>query len=276
MVTHSLLLLLVNLATETILIVDLVLEAEGVVLEAITSLDALTGSLVLLGELLGLGDHALNLLGSQAALVVGDGNGLLLASTLVVGRDLEDTVGVELERDLNLGNTTGSRGNAGELKLAEDVVVLGHGALTLEDLNQDHGLVVSGGGEDLALASGNGGVAGDELGHDSAGGLNTKGERVDIHEDNVFGTLLARKNTSLDGGTESDSLIGVDALGRLLATEELLNKRLDLGDTGRTTDKDDIVDLGLLDVGVLENLLNRLQGLLEEIHVELLELGLGE
>ena len=193
-----------------------------------------------------------------------------------MGRDLEDTVGVKLEGDLNLRNTTGSRGDASQLKLAKDIVVLCHTSLAFKYLDEDHGLVVGGGGEDLALAGRDGSVAGNELGHDSASGLNTESKRVDVHEDNVLSTLLTGENTSLNGGTESDSLIGVDALGSLLAGEELLNERLDLGDTGRTTDENNVVDLGLLDVGVLEDLLDRLQGLLEEVHVELLELGLGE
>jgi hypothetical protein len=96
-----------DLATETFIIIDLVLEAVGVVLELVAGLNALTGSLVLLGVLLGFLDHALDFLLAEAALVVVDGDALTLASALVNGRYLEDTVGIELESDLNLGNTTG-------------------------------------------------------------------------------------------------------------------------------------------------------------------------
>ena len=74
--SYSLLVIVVELATETVVVVDLGLEAEGVVLEAIAGLDALTLRLVLVGELLGLLDHAVNLLLGQAALVVGDGDRL--------------------------------------------------------------------------------------------------------------------------------------------------------------------------------------------------------
>lgn len=73
---YSLLVLVVELATETVIVVDLGLEAEGVVLEAVARLNALTLGLVLVGELLGLLDHAVNLLLSQATLVVGDGDRL--------------------------------------------------------------------------------------------------------------------------------------------------------------------------------------------------------
>ena len=196
-----------------------------------------------------------------------------LASALVVGGDLEDTVGIKIEGDLDLRNTAGRGRNASKLELAKNVVVLGHGTLTLVDLDEDDGLVIGGGGEDLALAGRDGGVAGDELGHDTTSGLNTESQRVDVHENNVLGTLLTRENTGLDGGTEGNGLVGVNTLGGLLATKVLLNEGLNLGDTGRTTNEDNVINLLLLDLGVLEHLLDGLEGLLEEIHVELLELG---
>lgn len=67
--------------------------------------------------------------------VVGDGNGFLFVSIFVVGRDFEDIVGVEFERDFNLGNIMGSWGNVGEFKFVEDVVVFGYGVFIFEDLN---------------------------------------------------------------------------------------------------------------------------------------------
>ena len=73
--------------------------------------------------------------------------------------DVQDSVGIKVEGDLDLGDTTGSRGDTGELELAEQVVVLGACTLTLEDLDQDTGLVVGEGGEDLGLLGGDGGVA---------------------------------------------------------------------------------------------------------------------
>ena len=50
---------------------------------------------------------------------------------------------------LDLWNPTGSRGNAREVKLAEVVVVLGHGTLALVHLDRHSGLVVAVGGERL-------------------------------------------------------------------------------------------------------------------------------
>ena len=61
-VEDSLLVLVIDLATKTLLVVNLVLQAEGIVLETVASLNALLGGLVFLGVLLGLGDHAVNFL----------------------------------------------------------------------------------------------------------------------------------------------------------------------------------------------------------------------
>lgn len=60
--TYGLLVVLVDLPTETILIVDLILQAESVVLQAVPGLDLGLDRLVLLGELLGFSDHAVDFL----------------------------------------------------------------------------------------------------------------------------------------------------------------------------------------------------------------------
>jgi len=103
-------------------------------------------------------------------------------------------------------------------------------------------LVISGSREDLRLPGGDDSVTGNELGEDSTGGLNTESERADIDEDDISGSFGTREDTTLDGSTISDGLIRVDSLGRLLATEVLLEELLDLGDTSRTTNENDLVN----------------------------------
>lgn len=75
-----------------------------------------------------------NILLSRTSLLVCDGDQLGLLVPLP-GADLRDTLASILERNLGLRNTTRSGGNAGELKLAEEEVVLGEGTSTLEDLD---------------------------------------------------------------------------------------------------------------------------------------------
>ena len=138
-------------------------------------------------------------------------------------------------------NTTRSRGDARELGLAEEVVVLGPSTLTLVDLDQDTGLVVGVGREDLGLLRRDGGVTLDERRHDTTRRLDTERERCDIEEEEVLSLLrsVTGEDGGLHGGTVRDGLVGVDTLRGLLV-EVLLKELLGLGDTSGTTDKDDL------------------------------------
>mmetsp|Transcript_1517 Transcript_1517/g.3274 ORF Transcript_1517/g.3274 Transcript_1517/m.3274 type:complete len:414 (+) Transcript_1517:607-1848(+) len=158
------------------------------------------------------------------------------------------------------------------------MAILGHGALTLEHLDQHSGLVVLGGGEGLGLLGGDDSVAANQLGEDSSNSLDTKGEGSNVEKEKVSSFLasLSREDASLNGSTVGNSLIGVDALVGLLAVEVILEELLNLGDTGGTSDQDKLVDLILLQGSVIENLLDRSKGLLEEIHAKLLELGTSD
>lgn len=60
---------------------------------------------------------------------------LLLARCLVLCRDVDDPVCVDVERDLDLGHAAGRRGDADQVELAEHLVVGGHLALALQDLD---------------------------------------------------------------------------------------------------------------------------------------------
>merc|ERR1712061_157334 len=66
-------------------------------------INALLHFFVFVGELLGLLDHFFNLLFREAALIVGDRDGLLLSSPLVFGADVQDTIRIDFEGDFDLG-----------------------------------------------------------------------------------------------------------------------------------------------------------------------------
>jgi hypothetical protein len=70
----------------------------------------------------------------------------------------------------------------------------------------------------------------------------TKGKGTNIDEEESGSTLLAREDSTLNSGSVGDGLVRVDSLGRLLAVEVLLKKLLNLGDTGRTTDENNLAD----------------------------------
>eukprot|EP01084_Bolivina_argentea_P109170 195125_1 len=259
-------------------LLDHVAHLVAVVLELVASLNALLHHLVLLLELGGLGDHALDVALGEAALVVGDGDGGRLAAALLLSGDVEDTVGVDVEGDLDLGGTAGGGGDAGEVEVAEEVVGGGHLALALVDVDLDAGLLVLSGGEDLGLLGGDGGVALDEGGHHASDNLDTVGQGGDVEQEETLGGLglTSGQDVGLDGGTVGDSLIGVDGLVELLTVEEVRDQGLDLGDTGGATDQDDVVDGALVHLTVLHDLLDGLEGVAEEVAAHLLEAGTGD
>merc|ERR1712164_39916 len=104
LVVHGLGLVLRHGALELVL-AGRVLHLVAVALQGVLGVDALLGRLVLLGVLLGLAHHAVDVVLRQAALVVGDGDvGLLAGGTLVLGGHVQHAVGVDVEGDLDLGH----------------------------------------------------------------------------------------------------------------------------------------------------------------------------
>jgi len=93
----------------------------------------------------------------------------------------------------------------------------------------------------LGLASGNNRVAGNQLGEDTTSGLNAEGKSGNVDKDDILCALLSREDTTLDGSTVCNSLIGVNALRGVSAAKEFLEKLLDLGYTGGTADEYDLV-----------------------------------
>ncbi|TIA20341.1 hypothetical protein D6C80_02412 [Aureobasidium pullulans] len=103
---------------------------------------------------------------------------------------------------------------------------------------------------------------------------------ADIEEEEVGGVGrggLSGEDTGLDGGTVGNSLIGVDALLELLAVEEVGKELLDAGNTGGTTNKDDLTTES---TGVTGKVLLGLPGelfleVVKEVGVEVLATQVG-
>ena len=135
-------------------------------------------------------------------------------------------------------------------------------------------LVVFGGREDLGRLGRDGRVAFDEGRHHAALGLDAEAQGGDVDEEDVL--ALALDDAGLEGGADGDDLVGVDALVRLLAAGEFLDELGDGGHAGRAADEDDVVDVGELDSGILDDLLERRLAAVEQVLRHLLELGAGE
>lgn len=139
-------------------------------------------------------------------------------------------------------------------------------------------LVVGNGGERALLQARHGVTTGNDGSEDVTLHGDTKREGDDIEKEKVGGVGgggLAGKDTCLNGGTVRNGLVRVDALLELLAVEEVAKELLNLGDTSAATDKHNFVDLALLDGGVLEDLLDWLDGAIESLAVDILESGTG-
>ena len=88
--------------------------------------------------------------------------------------------------------------------------------------------------------------------------------------------LLASQDGGLDGSSISDGLIGIDRLVQLLAIEEVGQQLLDLGDSGGASDEDKLMDSRLVQLGIAQGLLNRVEGSAEEVSAKLLKPGPGD
>ena len=109
--------------------------------------------------------------------------------------------------------------------------------------NFDGGLTVCGSRERLRLLGGDGHVAGDELGHDPAEGFDTEGEESDVKQKNIANA--PRQDGALDSRTDGNGLVRVNTLVGL-TTEDVLDRLDDLGHTGHTANKNDLLDVARL------------------------------
>jgi hypothetical protein len=80
----------------------------------------------------------------------------------------------------------------------------------------------------------------------------------------------------LDGSAVGNSLIGVDRLVGLLAVEVVGDELLDSGNTSGTPDKDDLVDLGLVNLRISKDTVDRGGGGSEEVLAKLLKSSTGD
>ena len=103
-----------------------------------------------------------------------DPHALLLARAQVLGRDVQDAVGVDVELDFDLRNPRGAGGMPFQVELAEQPIVVGHFALALEDANRHRRLVVGRRAEGLLPLGRNRGVLLDEPRHHAAFGLDAR------------------------------------------------------------------------------------------------------
>ncbi len=191
----------------------------------------------------------------------------------VLGRDVHDAVGVDVEADLDLRDAPRRRRDAGELELAERLVVGGHLALALEHVDLHARLVVLGRREDLRLAGRDRRVAVDQLGPHAALGLDAEGQRGHVEQQHVLD--VAGQHARLDRGAHGHDLVRVHAAVRVLAGQ-LLDLLLHGRHARHAAHEDDVLDAVLADARVLDRLLGRGDHAVEQVGRQLVQLRAGE
>ncbi|EAV43575.1 putative NAD-specific glutamate dehydrogenase encoded in antisense gene pair with dnaKJ [Stappia aggregata IAM 12614] len=228
--------------------------------------------LVLIGMGFSVLDHLVDVAVAEAAGGL-DADLLFLAGALVLCGHVDDTVGVDVEGDLDLRNTTRCRRQADQVELTEDLVVRSHFTLTLEDADGHGRLIVFSGREHLALLGRDRRVAVDQTGEDTAKRFDAERQRGHVEQQNVLDVAL--QNTGLDRGTHGHDFVRVHTLVRLLA-EEGLHGFLDLRHAGHAADQNHFVDFTGCETCVFQGGFHRLDGTLDQILDQRLELGAGE
>src|SRR3984893_8358818 len=224
-------------------------------------LDQLALALVFLGMRFGILDHAVDIRLRQATRRL-DADLLLLAGRLVLGRNLDNAVGVDVESHLDLRHAARRRWNADQVELAEQLVVGRHLPFALEDPDRDRRLIVLGRREGLALLGRYRRVAIDQPGEHPAQGLDTERQRGNVEEEDILD--LALQDPRLDRRADGHNLVRVDAAVWLLA-EELLDRLDNLGHARHAADQDYLVDFGGSEAGFLEAVAAWPDGALDQI-----------
>ena len=200
---------------------------------------------------------------------------MFLAGRLVLGRHVENTVGVDVEGDFNLGNATTCGSDSFEVELADGLVLSCHRTLALQHVDGDGGLVVDGGREGFRLLARNGRVGINQLRHHATERLDSERQRSHVEQHDVAHTAFLVQNSTLNRGTDSHHFIRIHTLRRLFA-EIVLHERLHGGNTARTTHEDDFVDVAGREFCVAHGVLAGHEASLNQRVGQLLELGACE
>ena len=198
---------------------------------------------------------------------------LLGTGAQILGGDIHDAVGVDIEGDLDLRHATAGGSDAVQMEAAQGLVGSSHFTLALKDVDLHRGLVIRSSGEDLALLHRDGSVAVDQLGAHAAHGLNAQGQGGDVQQQQAL--HVAGEHAALQGCTHSHALVGVDALEAFFAGE-LLDHVLHGGDTAGAAHHQDLVDVIAGEASVTQSLTDGAGGSLHQMSGQLVELSPGQ
>jgi hypothetical protein len=148
-----------------------------------------------------------------------------------------------------LRNSSGSGGDSGHVEFSEHVVIFDHGSFSFENGNGNGLLLILISGESLGFFSGDERSFGNNFSHNSSDGFNSesKGGGIDNDKGFSFFRSISTDDSSLDGSSVSNGFIGVDSGVRFFTVEEIFNELSNFGNSGRSSDKDDFINLVLFE-----------------------------
>ena len=114
---------------------------------------------------------------------------------------MHDSIGIDIKGHIDLRHTAWGRGNTDQIKSSQSLIVRSQLTLSLEHMDTDRCLIVRGGGEDLALFCGYGGVA-----------LNEFGDKVPDSEKNTIRDKVAETRKAIES---NDLPVIRNAIGEL-------------------------------------------------------------
>src|SRR6266436_4501438 len=214
--------------------------------------DELALGKILLGVFDGFLKHALDF-GIVDAVARLDFDGVPFAGAQILRGNLQDAVGVDQESHLDALQARGSRRNF-QREAREGTAIFSEFALALKNVNVNAGLAVDAGGVQLLRAGGNRGVARDNFRDGAAVRFDAQRERRNVEEQHVVHATV--KDVGLDGGAEGDDFVGIQFRMRL-AVKKLLDHAADQRGARGAANEDHFLDVGRLELGVGEGLLER-------------------
>ncbi|KAG0921742.1 hypothetical protein G6F30_014188 [Rhizopus arrhizus] len=119
---------------------------------------------------------------SALASACSNGHRLVTVGSLVLGTDVDDTIGINIEFDLNLRNTLRGRRNTSQVEVTQKLVVTAKFTFTLEDTDGNLSLTIGGSRENLSLLGRDSGVTVDQTSKDTTEGFDTQGKRGNIEQ----------------------------------------------------------------------------------------------
>ena len=221
---------------------------------------------------LGVLDHALDLRLVEARVGL-DRDFVFLPAGFVLGRHVQDAVGIDIKGHFDLRRTTRGLGDALEVELTEQFVARSDLAFTLEDLDRDGGLIIVRGRKHLSVLGRDRRVLVNHFGHHATEGLDPQGQWRDVKQEHIL--ALAGQHRTLNRSADRHRLIGVDVLAWFFA-KEFFDLFLHLGHPGHTADQNDVLNVADFDASVFDRDPTRFNRALNQFIDQRLEFGPGQ